>query len=119
MASVKFDDIRLKKAIKIHNDKIVRKYSSKVFTEVTRLSPKKNTWNDKHTYHRTGNLLESWDLKKTLNGMRLTNNAFYIMYYLYGHRLRNGGITKGNDILGKSVRSVAKKMKIKIHTRGL
>jgi len=119
MATITFNSKRLKKAIEIHGENVVKKFSAETFKEIVKTSPAKDTFSESGKYRRTGALRDGWNLKKSIGGgMKIFNEISYAPYYEYGHRKRGGGIQKGAYLMSKAVDKMLKKFGLTAKRKG-
>jgi len=116
--SVIFDEARLRKAVKQHGQNVVKAFSASVFKDIVKSSPQKDTMSASGAYRRTGTLRDGWDIKKASRGYMILNEVKYAIYYEYGHRLRGGGILKGEYLMSKAVDKNLKKFGLTATRKG-
>jgi len=100
---VKFNHKRLKKAIEIHGENVVKTFAQSTFKDIVKSTPQKGTFSASGKYIRTGTLRDGWNIAKTVTGYMIFNETEYAPYYEYGHRKRGGGVVKGAYLMSNAV----------------
>ena len=116
---VYLDRRSFEKAIIKYGEGVVKTFSSRVFKDIVKTSPQKDTFSASGDYRRTGTLRDGWDIKRNSKGYIILNEVKYAPYYEYGHRTRGGGIVKGNYLMKHAVEKHLKKMGLQARKVGL